>query len=504
MDKREEFLHKCRTDFLIFCKAMFKEDEFDFANHHRFLCNTINTKISSGNKVRLALSMPPGHGKSTLLSVLLSAFLIGQDPKNKVILISHSGPFADSLGRKCRALMNRPIYQTIFPETIISSKGESGTFETSDGGGLQSVGRGGQIIGKRANFILIDDVLKNKEEADSPAIIRKLWEWFPTVPMTRLLPNAGIIILSTRWCKKDLIGFVTKKGKGAKRWEYINLEGICTDKEKDPLGREVGEPLWPEWYDLDYYEEVREDEAVFQTVFQGNPTSEVNTTINIGNITYYRELRDEQTEDFTVLSYDTASKVGDYTDYTAITVWGVRKDLRHAHLKTIIRKKLEFPDLCETFEQLDRTYQPDYTIIENASSGIQLLQVKNSTPGLERAFIKPTQKIPLSETFDYMLNKGEIIFYNSIRKLKDCLTDLNEFPYGLHDDVSISCLLFVQWMNSVDPSKLVKRNAMSSTSWEEFDFLAKKFNKRVRSQRNSLDKIKFGKGYKYNNRALRR
>ncbi len=470
----------CQNNFFNFCKAIHREDGYKFAKFHNKICDLVQDDLNYASDPRLCFSVPPGYGKSSIISKLLPAFLLGRNPKHKIILITYGSKLSDSLGKECRALMNRNIYKLIFPDTIIQGDGKSGSFETTQGGGLRAVGRGGAIIGFRANFILCDDIIKDTEEAMSDKIINKIHDWFPTVPMTRLLPNAGVIILSTRWTKKDLIGMVTDTSD---RWKYYNFECICEDVEKDPIGRKEGENLW-DFYNLESRKEIRRtNPKMFETVYQGKPVSDANRCIFLNDIEYTTSNFINE-DDYIIASYDTASKTDIQHDYSAITIWNVSRDKKKAILSKLFRKKMEFPKLIEAYKEIDNLYKPNLTIIEDKNSGIQLIQVNKDHNWIlpSKAFPRADAKIQMAEIFNYKLNQSVIKFHESIRRQEEALEELSEFPFGKHDDFALSILHFLKWFldSDVEPidrelnSKLLARKQLVSRIKQNNRFLSKK------------------------------
>ena len=229
---------------------------------------------------------------------------MGLNPAYKIILISYGSDLSARNARMAKYFMEKPIYKLIFPDSEFIGERDNPPFDTSKLGGVRATGRGGQINGFRADFILIDDILKGPDEAASEAIIRSIQAWYPSVINTRLKPSGGILILSTRWTKKDLIGWLHDKSP---RWNYINLEALCTDKAKDPLKREVGEALWPEYKTLESLLEAKElNPRAFEVVYQGNCTAAENTSIDISRARYVKKINWE--DSYIICAYDTASK----------------------------------------------------------------------------------------------------------------------------------------------------------------------------------------------------
>lgn len=440
----EKVLEKARDDFFTFCQVVTKEDGFIFAPFHKFICDRINKELKyNSDGMRECFSVPPGYGKSTILSQLLPAYLLGKFPAYLILLISYSSTLSVDNAKKAKKIIEKPIYKLIFPETELVGNSLKPDYYTSQDGVIRALGRGGTITGRRANFILIDDILSGPEEANSDAIINKLHEWFPSVARSRLLPGGGICILSTRWTKKDLIGLVTSNKRS--RWNYINLECISSGVRKDPLGRKKGEVLWPDFYTEDLVLETKaENERLFEVVYQGNCTAKANTLINTDYI-QFAEKTEIPPETYTIFTLDTASKVSIRNDFTVIVIAEVTKDFKNAYITEIIRRKLEFPDLLELYDDLVKLYVPNLVLVENANCGSQLYQMRKESFIYESANIKDKEKGGLAEVLDVKFRYGQIKLMPHIIKDPDIIMEIGEFPYGSHDDVVMALLHFLRW-----------------------------------------------------------
>ena len=337
-------LQKIRNSFLLFCRNM--QPEWTFVKHHKFVCSEIQKTVNDVDG-RLLLSVPPGYGKSSLCSQMLPAYLLGINPKAKILLVTYGAALSNSHGVQARRYMSAPQYQAIFT-TRIAGSGESGSFETTEGGSLRCVGRGGAITGFRATHLILDDTLKNNIEAQSETILKNLYEWFSTTAYSRLLPGGSAIAFNTRWSKADLIGKIIDNYKTptGEDWPYFNLEAIA-DKEECPLGRAKGEALWPTFQSLKALQQIRKaTPKTFGALYQGDPTDEAAVPIKRTSILQATIGVIQQSNRKIIASWDTASTEG-AGDYTVCTIWQVSKDA--ATLKAIIRDRVDFNNLINLF-----------------------------------------------------------------------------------------------------------------------------------------------------------
>ena len=255
--------------------------------HHRLIAEKLDAVVR-GDITRLMIFVPPRFGKTELASRRLPAFLLGKNPDEQVITVSYSADLASQNNRDVQRIIDSPRYQEIFPDTMLSGQNvrtlaygnylrNSEMFEVVGHSGFyKSAGVGGGIVGRGFTCGIIDDPVKNAEEANSPTYREKVWEWYTTTFYTRQEKNARIILIMTRWHDDDLAGRLleqTDTSMYAEEWDVVELQAI---KEKEDVAddpREIGEVLWPEKYSL---ESLRTTKAVlgsyaFSAQYQQDP-----------------------------------------------------------------------------------------------------------------------------------------------------------------------------------------------------------------------------------------
>jgi predicted phage terminase large subunit-like protein len=208
--------------------------------------------VMAGHCQRLALFAPPRHGKSYLTSHYFPALYLLVYPERRVILTSYEADFAASWGRKVRDTVTK--WGPVFGVRVRGDSKAADRWEIEKhGGGMQTAGAGGAILGRGANLFIIDDPVKNATEALSPTYRQKVWDWYTSTAETRLEPNAAMVVTQQRWHTEDLGGRLVKEQGGV--WRTLSLPAIA--EENDPLGRVPGAPLWPERYDAAELERKR-------------------------------------------------------------------------------------------------------------------------------------------------------------------------------------------------------------------------------------------------------
>lgn len=217
---------------------------------------------------RLIIECPPRHGKTELASRHFPAWSLGRRPDWEMIFSTYAQDFSEDHSRVVRNLLIDPTHQAIFPGVALAEDSQSvKRFEVSGPGSAKrgvyaAVGVGGPATGRGARMLLIDDPIKNREEADSDVVRRKLHAWYDSVARTRVMPGGGVCITATRWHERDLTGYVLDQ-YAHEGWKVIKLPAVAESAE-DALGRTPGEPLWPEQWPLAELEKLR----------QGLPTRE--------------------------------------------------------------------------------------------------------------------------------------------------------------------------------------------------------------------------------------
>lgn len=222
---------------------------------------------------RLILSVPPRHGKSELISKYLPAWFVGTHPGRRVILASYQADFAASWGRKARTLLDE-WGADLFGVRVSRDSSAADRWDIEgQGGGMQTAGVGGSITGKGADLLIIDDPVKNYEEAHSERMRESVWDWFTSTAYTRLEPRATVIVIMTRWHEDDLVGRL-KDRLAHEGWTDILFPALAG--EADALSRKPGEALWPERFDVPRLLKIKETLGSYQwsALYQQTPRPE--------------------------------------------------------------------------------------------------------------------------------------------------------------------------------------------------------------------------------------
>jgi len=356
--------------------AKFQMENYLSPPHIKLLASKLEA-VERGDIRRLAIFMPPRHGKSILTSEFFPAWYMGRNPDKYIICSTYAQDLADDFGRKVRNQLQDKRYTDIFPDAELSTDSSSmRRFNTTKGGVYYAVGAGSAITGRGAHLLLIDDPIKGREEADSAAMRKNLLDWYRATAYTRLMPNGSVILIQTRWHEDDLAGWILKE-TGHEGWDVIEFPAILNERAAGMLDLEEGDPLWKESYPIERLEEIKKTIGTreWSSLYAQKPSVEE------GNIikrwwwkTWTREQPPEM--DYILQSWDTAYTVTETSDYSACTTWGVFSGEGGYNLFLIdsFREKLTFPELKNQAVHLYNEHQPDLVLVEAKASGWSLVQ----------------------------------------------------------------------------------------------------------------------------------
>jgi len=329
---------KVHDDFMSFVKHVWPE--FIEGSHHKQIAEKFN-RIAKGQLKRLIINMPPRHTKSEFSSYLLPAWMIGRNPKLKIIQSTHTTELAVRFGRKAKTLMDAEEYKQVFDTRLREDSQAAGKWETSQGGEYYAAGVGSAITGRGADLLIIDDP-HSEQDALNPLAMERAYEWYTSGPRQRLQPGGTIVLVMTRWNTKDLTGMLLKSQKETKsdQWEVIEFPAIMPS----------GDPVWPEFWKLNELEGVKASLSVgkWNAQWMQNPTAEEGSIIkrewwNVWDHDYVPTLH------HVIQSYDTAFLKKETADYSAITTWGVFYPSEDSGPNLIlldaVKERLEFPEL---------------------------------------------------------------------------------------------------------------------------------------------------------------
>ncbi len=418
-----------RDNFMSFVKYIWPE--FIEGEHHKIMADKFN-KVASGEIKRLIINMAPRHTKSEFASNLLPAWMIGNNPKLKIIQATHNAELAVRFGRKAKTVIDSEEYQKIFNTRLREDSKAAGKWETDQGGEYYAAGVGGSITGRGADLMIIDDP-HSEQDAMNMASFDRAWEWYTSGPRQRLQPGGRIILVMTRWNVADLTGKLIKAQKELKadQWEVIEFPAIMPS----------GKPVWPGYWKLEELESVKASVAIskWNAQYQQNPTAEEGSIIKRE---WWKQWPKEDLPPLmhVIQSYDTAFMKKQSADYSAITTWGVfhpnEEGESHLILLDAIKDRYEFPELRRVAKEQYDYWQPETVIIEAKASGLPLtyelrqmgIPVINFTPS--KGNDKHTRVNAVAPLFE-----AGMVWYPDRKFAEEVIEECAAFPLGEHDDL---------------------------------------------------------------------
>jgi len=305
------------------------------ARHLMYISTKVATAIAKGG-ARIVMTMPARHGKSEFLSVNTPIWFLETWAQRYVMILTYASDLAEDFSLKVRDTFEDPELHHLLSTRVRRTKRKVNKWLTTAGGGVTAAGIGGPITGRGADLMLIDDYIKNAVESLSASQRKSTWEWFKSTAYTRLEPGGSLIVLATRWNSKDLIASLLHE-LPHENWELINLPAIA--EINDPLGREVGEALWPERYSVEALRRIQLTlgDYWWKAMYQQHPKSSMSG-MDLGD--KLRIIPESELPHYTLLRYmrvwDLAS-TKDGGDWTVGMKLGYCASTGRVYLTDVIR-----------------------------------------------------------------------------------------------------------------------------------------------------------------------
>lgn len=388
--------------------------------------------VAARRTKRLIVTEPPRHGKSELISRYFPAWYLGIFPDERIILTSYEADFAASWGRKARDTVEE-FGGELFGIRVRQDSSAANRWDIEGhSGGMVTAGAGGPITGRGGNVIIIDDPFKNAEEANSKRIRDKVWEWYQSTLYTRLEPGGAIIIVMTRWHEDDLVGRLLNPEYGeVEDWEIINLPAVA--EEGDVLGREPGEALWPERYDLAELKRIKKTVGSYwwNALYQQRPSPPEGSIIKREWWRFYKEPPSNLDE--VVQSWDCSFKETATGSYVVGQVWG-RKGA-DKYLLDQFRARVDFVATVRAIKSLsDKWPEARLKLVEEAANGPAVIAaLRSEVPGIVAVRPRGSKEARL-HAVSPDIEAGNVYLPSGAPWVHDYIEELVAFPGGANDD----------------------------------------------------------------------
>lgn len=435
------------------------------APHHRLITDTLDA-VARGEKKRVMIFMPPRFGKSELASRRFPAFFLGKNPERNIIAASYNSDLASDFGRDVRGIVDSQRYRALFDVSLSADSKAANRWHTDKRGMYVAAGVGTATTGRGADCLLIDDPLKDREEADSEVRREKVWRWYTSTAYTRLESDidasevmeddwlwrdfmrdieagktepfeGAIVLVQTRWHEDDLGGrLIEQQDQGGEQWEILELPAIRTDE----FGGEVS--LWPEKYSLERLRKIRSVIGArdWSALYQQSPAPDEGLYFKREMFNWYDELPKH-------LRYYGASDyavTADGGDYTVHGIGGLDPD-ENLYIVDVWRGQTESNIWIDVFCDYIKRYKP----MDWAEEQGQIL--KSLGPFIDlrmrelKAYCKRTQFMSVSDkptrarSFQARAAMGKVYLPRNAPWLADFLKELLSFPAGANDD-QVDCV----------------------------------------------------------------
>lgn len=397
------------------------------ATHHELIAHKLEA-VARGEIDRLMINMPPRHGKSELASRRFPAWYLGQQPGKSIIAASYNSDLATDFGRQVRNILDSQEHAALFGAQLADDNRAANRWSTTAGGHYVAAGVGTAITGRGADILLIDDPLKDREEADSELQRGKVWDWYTSTAYTRLAPGGRIIVIQTRWHEDDLSGrLLTEQERGGDKWDVLQLAAI----------NQHGEPLWPEFYPLPVLERYRSvlPARDWSALYQQTPTPDEGDYFKREWFRYYDRLP-PNLRYYGASDYAVTAKGGDYTVHGIVGV--DPKD--NLYVVDIWRAQAASSVWVETFIDMVGKYKPlkwaeeQGQIIKSLGPFIDKRMRERRIYCHRDQMTSVADKPTRGRAFQARAAMGMVHLPHNAPWVADLTAELLSFPAGKHDD----------------------------------------------------------------------
>jgi len=419
-----------KTDYATYVEYV-HQGAYQHAKHTKLICKKLQA-VEEGKIKRLMIFLPPGHSKSQTCTESFPSYCIGRNPERRILEASYGDDLAWDFGAKNKKKIEE-FGKQLFNIEIADDMQAKGYWGIKNHiGYMYSGGIRTGITGKRGEIIIIDDPHKNREEADSQAIREQIWKEFTDTIESRDVQNTAIILIMTRWHVDDLAGRILKRD-GTDKWTVISLP--LEAEANDPLGRAIGEPLWPENYNKEWMlaKKKTAPERTWNSLYQQKPTIEGGNLFKSNEFRYYNERPADFEEE--IHSWDFTFKDKADNDFVVGGAWGVRNNC--LYLLDRVKARMDFSASLEAFEGLCKKWpKAGIKLIEGKANGPAIISaLKYKIGGITEVEPKGS-KYARAEAVTPLL-KAHRVYLPSVDIapwITDYIQTLEGFPSAEHDD----------------------------------------------------------------------
>jgi predicted phage terminase large subunit-like protein len=462
---------------------------------HKDICEKLekfSQDVRDKKSPRLMLFMPPRHGKSELASRNFPAWHLGHCPKHEVIAVSYSASLALKFSRKVRSLLCEPGYEQLFPETKLSNESQSiENWMTTQGGSYMAAGISGPLTGNGMHIGIIDDPVKNREEAESENVRATQKDWYTSTFYTRLAPGAGILIILTRWHHDDLAGWLLREQeRDGDHWDVVIYPA---EAEQDEPHRKKGEPLHAARYNSEALARIRRAVGPrdWQALYQQQPTSDEGDYFQKSHFRYYTPDDQPPLEELSkYTAWDLAIGKGQSNDWTVGITVGIDQQDK-IWILDVCRGRWDGLEICDQMLDVHQTWQTERVGIEHGQISMSIwpllqrrIQERNMwdypfDPKSDALKTGRRDKEARARAIQGRMRQGMVLFPNHAPWTPSLVSELLSFPAGVHDD-QVDALAWIGQMLMMFSPAVLDEGPQKASWKDKLDNLSK--NKLARSR----------------------
>lgn len=431
---------------------------------HKDLCMRLEKfldDVVAEKSPRLMLFVPPRHGKSITVSQNFPPWAMGKYPHLEFISASYAETLQTDFSKKIQETIRSPEYQTLFPGVTIPKKHEAvsrwqiARDNKLTGGGLLAAGVGGPLTGRGAHIGIIDDPVKNAEEADSETIRNSIKNWYSSTFYTRLAPGGGILIVQTRWHDDDLSGWLLHEmtsaikeqaesgewPEDADKWEVVSYPAIATEDEKY---RKKGEPLHPERFTLKMLLKTKRTMIPrhWSALYQQNPVAEEGNYFTKNMIRMYNPAIRPKLQDLDIYcAADLAISQRESADFTVFVVAGLDKD-DNLWILDVRRDRWDADEIVNQIFDIHKVWNPLRFGIEREKVAIaigpginrRIRDERNYSLRIEDLHIAGRDKRSRARPIQGRMAQGKVLIPENALWTEQWVNEYLRFDSGVNDD----------------------------------------------------------------------